>query len=431
MKSSAIILVPLLVLGTGCETTSVKSRDNVALSRPARATSKIDREVYHDKVLGLLIGPAIGDAMGAPTEMWSRHDIQFDHGFVEELDDMVRTPSAEGTWKNNLPAGGTTDDTRWKALTIDFLLTQNPGQESASDFAEFIVTRYEQRIADLKATEGFNPKPYEENLMKMAWLQEWALVAQPYAKNDLHAYSVALQKFYGGEMTCAGMLYSPMLAAAHPAYPESAYLLAYDLGIFDLGYARDMTGLVAAMTSAAFNADATPAAITGVNRTIDPEDYFTSRLIGRTSYRTYQQARRIAADSRAVELDPEAEPIEIPPAFQQLDPLAYARLRHAFDALDEANQDIAFHPAEIYLITLTAMMYHDFEFIPTMTFITNYGRDNDTSAAIAGAILGAYWGASQLPDEMISLVLAVNREELEIDLEQLATEISDRTFLSR
>ncbi len=415
------------LLLAGCQTPAPTDTANSSPASVTAATASqpdIAREIYHDKVLGLLIGSAIGDAMGAPTEMWSRDAIQFDYGFVEQLDDMVRAPSAEGTWKHNLPAGGTTDDTRWKEITIEFLRTQSPGQESVTDFATFIVNRYQQRIANLKATEGFDPKPYEENLMKMNFLQEWALIAKPFAEDNLLGYSNALHKFYGGEMTCAGMLYSPMLAAARPADPAAAYRLAYDFGIFDLGYARDLTGLTAALTAAAFATDATPASVINVNRSIDPEGYFASRLVGRSSYRFFQHARRIALDARAVELDPEAPPMEIPAAFQHLEPLAYAQLRRAFDMLDEANREVSFHPAEIYLIMLTAMLFQDFEFEPTMVFITNYGRDNDTVAAVAGAILGAYWGADQLSAEMTEQILTVNRKELGIDLARLADEVT-------
>jgi len=70
------------------------------------------------------------------------------------------------------------------------------------------------------------------------------------------------------------------------------------------------------------------------------------------------------------------------------------------------------------------MLYSDFEFEPTMTFITNYGRDNDTVAAIAGAILGAYWGAEKLPADMSQQVLTVSRDLLGIDLEQLAEQMT-------
>ena len=429
MRPILPLLALTLLLATGCQTSAPPAASiAVAPSSPSISPPLLSREVYHQKILGLLIGSAIGDAMGAPTEMWSRDDIQFDYGFVDDLQSMVRETSAEGIWKTNLPAGGTTDDTRWKALTIDFLRAQSRDQVTASAFAQHIIDRYQRRIDELKATEGFHPRPYEQALMKMAWLQEWALVAHPFAQNDLPGYSVALSKFYGGEITCAGMLYAPMLGAVHPADPATAYQLAYNLGIFDLGYARDMTGLVSAMTAAAFDPAATADSITRINRTVDPEDYFASRLIGRSAYRFYQHARRIVTDTRAYQPDPTQPPIEIPTAFAHLTPDAYAKLKYAFDRLDEANQDVAFHPAEIYLILLTAMMYSDFEFVDTMTFITNYGRDNDTIAAIAGAILGAYHGADKLPPEMTRQVLTVNQAQLGIDLAQLAQQMTTWTY---
>jgi len=96
--------------------------------------------------------------------------------------------------------------------------------------------------------------------------------------------------------------------------------------------------------------------------------------------------------------------------------------------LDQANEDLAFHPGEIYLITLTSMMFCEFDFEKSMAFIVNYGRDNDTVAAIAGAILGAYWGADKLPQEMSEKVLSVNKEELDIDLEALAGLLTEKFF---
>ena len=112
-------------------------------------------EVLYDKLLGMLVGSAIGDAMGAPTEMWSREQMQLEYGFVDTLDDMVREPSAEGTWAMNLPAGGTTDDTRWKVLMIDYLtgtsgtVLSRPTRLSSLSFAEHIQKRYEYSISQL------------------------------------------------------------------------------------------------------------------------------------------------------------------------------------------------------------------------------------------------------------------------------------------
>lgn len=74
------------------------------------------------------------------------------------------------------------------------------------------------------------------------------------------------------------------------------------------------------------------------------------------------------------------------------------------------------------------MLYSDFEFEPTMTFITNYGCDNDTTAAIAGAILGALHGAENLPPEMTRQVLEVNESQLGISLESLAKQMTDWVY---
>lgn len=58
-----------------------------------------------------------------------------------------------------------------------------------------------------------------------------------------------------------------------------------------------------------------------------------------------------------------------------------------------------------------------------MQFIVNYGRDNDTVAAVAGMILGAKDGFSNLPADLRTEVLTVNKEVLGIDLEALAREM--------
>jgi ADP-ribosylglycohydrolase len=396
-----------------------------------KSVSRISEKVYHNKILGLLIGSAIGDAMGAPTEMWGRSDIRTEYGFVNGLDSMVRSPSAEGTWKYNLPAGGTTDDTRWKKLFVSYATNESWPDLSAEGLADQIINRYKENINDLKSTEGFDPQPYEENLMKMAWLQEWALVADAYTKKDMVAYSNAVSKFYGGEMTCAGMLYSPLIGACSPADPETTYQIAYDLAIFDIGYARDITAIVASMVSQAFDSTADKKSLADVIRTVDPNHYFKSRLVGRASYRFYQVANTIVSASKNLTLKDIPEGFRIPREWKSLDSLSYLQLSHAYTLLDKYNQDMPFHAAEIYLITLTSMLYADFDFEKTMAFIINYGRDNDTVAAVAGAILGAFLGADQLPPKEVSQILKVNKTLLGADLEKMADDMTAKYLKER
>ncbi len=417
MKHPTFIALSLALI-LGCQS---KTKEEINVSSTGSTEKiRISDEVYYNKVLGMLIGSAIGDAMGAPTEMWSRKNIQLEYGFVTELDSMVRSPSAEGTWKYNLPAGGTTDDTRWKQLFIKYATEESWPNLRAEKFANHILESYKSDIKTLTSTEGLKPGPYEENLMKMAWLQEWAMVADAYTKNNMTDYSDALSKFYGGEMTCAGMLYSPIIGACVPGDPLNAYQSGYQLSFFDNGYARDITALVAAMASQAFVANSDPSSIIKVVRTVDPKEYFKSRLVGRSAYRFYQIANSIVSESKQLTPADQIKNFKIPREWQPMDSLTYQQLAHAYTLLDKYNQDMPFHSAEIYLIAITAMMYSDYDFENTMQFIINYGRDNDTVAAVAGAILGAYWGADRLPQKHVKQILKVNKELLNIDLENLA-----------
>lgn len=388
----------------------------------------ITKEVYYDKVLGALVGSAIGDAMGAPTEMWHRSNINTQYGFVDSLDVLVREGSPEGPWEDNLPAGGTTDDTRWKYLVGKFLLSQGRKDSlNAKDFANYLVKTYLTDMAQVKKTDAFDPEPIEKNIRKMAWLQEWAKVAKPYAENDMDKYSFAVSKFYGGEMVCAGMLYAPILGAYYPANPDRAYREAYRLGFFDIGYARDITGLTAALVSKAMKPNVRYEEIALVNRDIDPYRYFNSRLVGRAAYRVYQDAKTIvfmANQLQTKDVDPNRG------IFQNFkhDALYFARMQKAFELLEKKSQDMPFHAAEIQLINLTALEFSGGDFRKAMEFVVNYGRDNDTVGAVTGAILGAYWGYQKLPKDLVQKSLSVNKKVVGLDLEQLAKDITEMRF---
>ncbi|MEM1134205.1 MAG: ADP-ribosylglycohydrolase family protein [Bacteroidota bacterium] len=389
---------------------------------------KISRDELYDKILGNLVGSAIGDAMGAPTEMWSRRQIQLEYGLVDSLDNMVRAPSPEGTWDYNLTAGGTTDDTRWKVLLGEFYLqnTNNFYIEAGNhdhDFAAFLVDQYSSEIEKLKTTDSFDPAPFEQQMLRVSWLQEWAVVAKPYAEKDLELYINALSRFYGGEMVCAGLLYAPLLGVYYPGAPERAYESAYRLAIFDLGYAKDITALAAAMVAEAFSPEVSAKRMENVLRDIDPKNYFKSRLVGRISYNLFREALNITDQAKKVVDDSLKTAISA-------DTLLHLQREKAFELLAKKSQDYPFHAGEIHLINLTALLFSGFDFREALTFVVNYGRDNDTVAAVTGAILGTYHGYDKIPDDMKLPVLKTNKEKLGIDLEDLANRITDQLIAS-
>lgn len=440
MRSFSYALCLLVLTLFSCEQPKPATDVNPPVSDNYLVEEYIDTtlndSLLYNKIFGFLLGSAIGDAMGAPTEMWSKEGIQIEYGFVDSLDVVFREASPEGPWEYNLPPGGTTDDTRWKEITIQFLeeteATRSRKQKpdlNAKAFAEFLVERYLEGIEQLKATDSFDPEPFEINARKMTWLQEWALVAKPYAENDLDGYANALTHFYGGEMACAGMLYAPTIGAFYPGKPELAYQETYKLSLFDLGYARDLSSLLAAMTAAAMESNPSRKTLNNIVRDVDPEDFFKSRLIGRTAHRFFKTAKNIVREAEQLEQFPEDKNWKIPVDYPY-DSLYFAQTQLTYERLDNFLQDIPFHAGEIYLISITSMLFSDYDFQKTMEFITNYGRDNDTIGAVCGAILGAYWGADRLPKHLVDQVLKTNKAELGIDLEALAQQFT-ASILSR
>lgn len=415
MKNSPLLILCFLIT-IAC--TNSQKNETFGTQEIPILDSGLTPEELEDKILGMLVGSAIGDAMGAPTEMWSREDINLQYGFVETLDSMVREASPEGIWIPNLPAGGTTDDTRWKNLTFNYLLTQNPQSLDSKDFAQYIFDQYSDYVKELKSIEGIGPAAIEKSTLKLTWLQEWAKVSQPYLKGNVDGYADSLSRFYGGEMVCAGLLYTPAIGAIYPASPEKAYAEAYKLSIYDIGYARDLSALAAAMTSAGMMKNATKEDILASLR-IDPRGYYESRLVGRTAQRILVEALSIhqnslALDSSENRMKPDSE-----------------ALKFAFSELDKRQQDMPFHAGEIYVQVLTAMIYSDFDFQNTLIFLVNYGRDNDTTAAVAGGILGAYYGFEKLPESSREKVLEVTKSQLGIDLENLAKKMANHLLKNK
>ena len=98
----------------------------------------------------------------------------------------------------------------------------------------------------------------------------------------------------------------------------------------------------------------------------------------------------------------------------------WVRQEMAYQMLEKDEKAIAFHAGEIWQILITGLQFGEGDFEKTMQFIVNYGRDNDTVAAVAGMILGAKDGYSNLPKDLKEEVVKVSKEQMGIDLEEMA-----------
>ncbi len=397
----------------------------------ASDTLELEPDLYYDKVLGALVGSAIGDAMGTSTEMWDRKDIRRKYGYITGITPATRTQSPEGPWENNLAAGTTTDDTRWKFLMTRYL-QQHHKNLKGPHFARFISEYYRTVASQLGNREVLaSPDSLDARIEKVDWIKEWARVALAF-QTGTQAYLEARNRFYGGEMSCAGMLYTPVFGLIAET-PDGAYLTAYDHTLFDLGYAKDIASQLASMTHMALRTTDMDS-ILNAAIFVDPLRYEDSRLVGRISGKIVKEARKGVWLAREIEIS-DSIPIDsvavkdvlslkVPKEFPGT-PTDWKQQQFVYDLLAEDERAIAFHAAEIWQILITSLEFGEGDFDKTLQFITNYGRDNDTVGAIAGMILGARVGYSKLPLSLKEEVLKTNREQLGIDLELLAQNIAD------
>jgi len=416
----------ILICIVGCK----NENEQFDIPSPTNSTYASDKlqladSVYYDKVLGALVGSAIGDAMGASTEMWHRKDIQLNYGYINALTPAVREQSPEGTWEHNLLAGATTDDTRWKSLMVHYFKA-NQNSISPDNFSQYIIEYY-QNLAQSLADKDIQTSTdlLDTQIEKIDWIKEWARVAIAY-KKDNQSYLQAQNRFYGGEMSCAGQLYSPMIGLITKS-PLEAYQKAYDLSLFDIGYAKDITALVSTMTHMAMRTQELDS-IMSAPKFIDPIGYADSRLVGRIPLAILDGAQKnvrriediVFVDSLLLNNN---SVFKVPTGYLGTK-TDWIRQEMLYQILEKDKRGIAFHSAEIWQILVTGLEFGKGDFDKTIQFIVNYGRDNDTVAAVAGMILGAKLGYKTLPKELREKILKVNKENLGIDLEALAKEMT-------
>ncbi|MDH3649546.1 MAG: ADP-ribosylglycohydrolase family protein [Saprospiraceae bacterium] len=381
----------------------------------------LSKEDYHDKILGFLVGSAIGDAMGSPVEMWSQDQIADRYGFVDRLIPNSRVASAEGPWVSNMQAGTGTDDTRWKFLFGQFLLNQIDRSLSPKAFAQYVDEQFDILKSTLERTGNLESDKLEANVKYLQWLQEWAIVASAYNTGNIDTYSERLAKFYGGEMACAGLLYAPMIGILFPGDPQNAYLQAWNNSLFDIGYAKDLTALSAAMVAVGMTTKSMDSVL-NIHRFVDPKNYADSRLLGRIGYQIHEDA----LSAQRTQMDSLHQGAV--PSYFGNDSTRYAKMLATFEQMNPNLKAIPFHADEIYRITVYALAYAQDNFLDAMVFITNYGRDNDTVGAVAGGILGTFLGFRKLPENMGKKVLDAHRDLLNIDLERLAGALADKYY---
>ena len=328
--------------------------------------------VDSDRILGCLVGGAVGDALGAPIEFHDLTGIRREHG-PDGVTDYVA-----GQW----PSGTFTDDTQMTLFTAEGLIRADNQlrTEGTSDPLRAIWHAY-QRWLD---TQGL-PVPWDRTAPseRSGWLVEDPVLRARRAPGN----------------TCLGALRSPTPGTLDRPCNNSK----------GCGGAMRVApiGLVAADP---FELGAAAAAITHGH----PSGYLAAGCFAWLISRVARGDQLLAAAARAVEIvSPRPHSAETTRALQMAIQLATGGEEATPEALETLGGGWIAEEA-LGIAVYCALVARDFRH--GVLLAVNHGGDSDSTGSMTGNLLGAALGAGALPSRWranlhgIEVVEAVARD---------------------
>lgn len=287
-----------------------------------------------DRARGCLVGLAVGDALGQPTEGLTPAAVRARHGRIEGLLD---------------PAAAVSDDTEYALFSAQVLIDHR-GTPAASDFEAAWRARILPQTGPFKGA-GFSEMAAIDNLRRG--------LHPPASGQHHHAWSDGLA------------MRVPPHAIVHAGDPAAAAALArVDGSLSHAGEGLHAGAAVAASLAAALAASGPEALDEMLWLALEhvPDDSWTARAL--------HTALTIgsACDDAWAAIDPLHDALAVPD-FPWMD-LAPEAVGLAWGLLAAGRGD----------------------FSATLLAAANLGRDADTVAAMAGAVLGALHGLGAVPE---------------------------------
>lgn len=352
------------------------------------------------KVRGCLYGGAVGDALGAPAEWKFPPEIRERYGEIVDFVEPWDGPSPIGKGD-----GRFTDDTHMTRLLGQIYV------EEGQHLDPFI---FAERIVPLIADE---PRWLAERGQEMPLVdrlfypEKWLLIRLRLANADPRLGGV------GNMVNCGAAMYAAPVGIVNACDPLAAYREAIEIfSAHQWSYGLEAAGVMAACVAEAFRPEATVDSVVEAALAVAKEG--TKEAIAAVAYeaRWHDDWRdAIQALRDAVRLFDGSAEDGVRDRGNKTDDWAPSRRK----SIEELPVALGF------LIVAKG----DFE--QAIVGASNYGRDNDSIAGMAGAIAGALHGDAVIRTEWIAQVNAANRVDLDPlarDLTALTTQLQQEQF---
>ncbi|GGW32548.1 ADP-ribosylglycohydrolase family protein [Streptomyces xantholiticus] len=351
-----------------------------------------------DRITGSLVGAAVGDALGGPVEGYAPDQILERHG--GRVSGIVGPWHGED-WRTARPIapyhkgdGHITDDTLMTHALIGVYATVRDHLDAYA-VADHLVP-------DLITNPRWIPELEAEAipLQRLFLAEKWLVARLHYGHHDPREAGT------GNIVNCGAAMYMAPVGLVNAANPAAAYAEAIDIaGAHQSSYGREAAGVFAAAVAAACLPGATPTSVV-------------------------ETAMALAKDGTQAAIESVAEAAARYTDFES----ALVPLRAAVAPFDTVGPDYRapslgarrpsrLHSIEELPIALGMLLVGGGDYRRTVLSSVNYGRDCDSIATMAGAIVGALNGAAAVPAEWAKRVAEASR----VDLHAPAAELADVT----
>lgn len=319
-----------------------------------------------DRVYGALIGSAIGDAMGAPVEMLTHEQIKSRYGHINDLLEYGSEKiNAHGPWDTS--AGAYTDDSRMNKLFC-MAIIEKGGEITKEDLIKAYCDYY------YAAPDGLPKQFVEEYFYKAIY-------------NDK-------KQIFGGQPTNGAIMGIAPFGVINLCRPQKAHNNSFDTLFITEGYARYSASIAAAAIAASFSPRVTSIdwcieqalSCVGAHKAcVEGEEWKAWKCYDLVAAKNEQLIRTALDIVHATPRD-----------------------RLYTELTDGVCQQFFADGAETLAIAFAFSSLANGDFATAVTECVNFGRDCDSTAAVAGALCGAFGGMAAIPAQWVAQVEAVN-----------------------
>ncbi|HEY8454097.1 MAG TPA: ADP-ribosylglycohydrolase family protein [Actinopolymorphaceae bacterium] len=349
-----------------------------------------------DKAAGCLVGQAVADALGGPTEGHTPEQIRarwggWVTGIVGPYHEDWRTARPLAPYHKG--DGHITDDTLLTHLLVKVYLDKGDHLD-AYDIADRLVPRL------------LNDLVWVPELETETILLHRVFLAEKYLALRLHwGHADPREAGVGNAVNCGAAMYVAPIGIVNAADPDSAYAEAIDVaGAHQSSYGREAAGVFAASVAAAMAPDATVDSVVS------------------TALRLAKDGTRAAIDAvtqAASRLDHWTEAVESGALRDAIRPYDTVADTYRDQGLG-ARRPSRLHSIEELPLALAFLVLAKGDWEQTVFGAVNYGRDADSIAGMGGALAGALGGRRVVPDHLVDAVSTASRTDLESPAAALA-----------